>query len=105
MSARHILQSFEAWRAAREPLVLATVYDTLGSTYSKAGHRILIAGSGDYRGLVRPHRLYGLGAVPGADDPIAVVGPFELALQPHDIHVAEGRSVPGGLVCERSDCA
>ena len=52
MSARHILQSFEAWRAAREPLVLATVYDTLGSTYSKAGHRILIAGSGDYRGLV-----------------------------------------------------
>ena len=52
MSARQILQSFEAWRATGEPLVLATVYDTLGSTYSKAGHRILIAGSGDYRGLV-----------------------------------------------------
>lgn len=46
------MQSFETWRAAGEPLVLATVYDTLGSTYSKAGHRILIAGSGDYRGLV-----------------------------------------------------
>jgi len=52
MSARQILQSFEAWQAAGEPLVLATVYDTLGSTYSKAGHRILIAGTGDYRGLV-----------------------------------------------------
>ena len=52
MSARHLLQSFETWRAAGEPLVLATVFDTLGSTYSKAGHRILIAGSGDYRGLV-----------------------------------------------------
>jgi xanthine/CO dehydrogenase XdhC/CoxF family maturation factor len=52
MSARQILQSFEAWRTAGEPLVLATVYDTLGSTYTKAGHRILIAGSGDYRGLV-----------------------------------------------------
>lgn len=52
MSARQILQSFEAWRAAGEALVLATVYDTVGSTYSKAGHRILIAASGDYRGLV-----------------------------------------------------
>jgi len=52
MSTRQILQSFEAWQATGEPLVLATVYDTLGSTYSKAGHRILIAGSGDYRGLV-----------------------------------------------------
>lgn len=33
-------------------MVLATVYETLGSTYSKAGHRILIAANGDYQGLV-----------------------------------------------------
>ncbi|HEX5049119.1 MAG TPA: XdhC family protein, partial [Gammaproteobacteria bacterium] len=52
MSVRQILEYFDARRAAGEPLVLATVYDTLGSTYSKAGHRILIAGNGDYRGLV-----------------------------------------------------
>jgi xanthine/CO dehydrogenase XdhC/CoxF family maturation factor len=52
MSARSILQSFEAWRAAGTPLVLATVYETQGSTYSKAGHRILLAANGDYRGLV-----------------------------------------------------
>src|SRR5262245_50665449 len=52
MGARHLLQSFDAWRAAGEPLVLATVYETAGSTYSKAGHRILIAANGDYRGLV-----------------------------------------------------
>jgi xanthine dehydrogenase accessory factor len=52
MSARQILQSFDTWRHAGQPLVLATVYDTLGSTYSKAGHRILIAADGDYRGLV-----------------------------------------------------
>lgn len=52
MSVRQIIQSFEAWRARGEPLVLATVYDTLGSTYSKAGHRIVIAANGDYRGLV-----------------------------------------------------
>ena len=52
MSARQILQSFDTWRSNGQPLVLATVYDTLGSTYSKAGHRILIAADGDYRGLV-----------------------------------------------------
>lgn len=52
MGARHLLQSFHAWRAADEPLVLATVYETAGSTYSKAGHRILLAANGDYRGLV-----------------------------------------------------
>ena len=33
-------------------MVLATVYDTLGSTYTKAGHRIVIAANGDYQGLV-----------------------------------------------------
>jgi xanthine/CO dehydrogenase XdhC/CoxF family maturation factor len=52
VSVRQIIQSFDAWRERSEPLVLATVYDTLGSTYSKPGHRILIAANGDYRGLV-----------------------------------------------------
>jgi xanthine dehydrogenase accessory factor len=52
MGARQLLQSFHAWRAAGEELVLATVYETAGSTYSKAGHRILLAANGDYRGLV-----------------------------------------------------
>jgi xanthine/CO dehydrogenase XdhC/CoxF family maturation factor len=52
MGARQLLQSFYAWRAAGEALALATVYETAGSTYSKAGHRILLAANGDYRGLV-----------------------------------------------------
>jgi xanthine/CO dehydrogenase XdhC/CoxF family maturation factor len=52
MSVRQIIQSFDAWRAAGTPLVLATVYETVGSTYSKPGHRILIAADGDYQGLV-----------------------------------------------------
>jgi xanthine/CO dehydrogenase XdhC/CoxF family maturation factor len=52
MGARQLLQSFHAWRAASEPLVLATVYETAGSTYSKAGHRILLTANGEYRGLV-----------------------------------------------------
>jgi xanthine dehydrogenase accessory factor len=52
MSVRRIIETFDAWRRHGEPMVLATVYDTLGSTYSKAGHRILIAANGDYQGLV-----------------------------------------------------
>jgi xanthine/CO dehydrogenase XdhC/CoxF family maturation factor len=52
MSVRQIIQTFEQWRATGAPIVLATVYETQGSTYSKAGHRILIAANGDYRGLV-----------------------------------------------------
>src|SRR5690606_2603635 len=52
MSVRRIIEAFDAWRTRGETLVLATVYDTLGSTYSKPGHRILIAANGDYQGLV-----------------------------------------------------
>lgn len=52
MSSRRVLQTFDQWRQSGEPIVLATVYETLGSTYSKAGHRILIAANGDYQGLV-----------------------------------------------------
>ena len=52
MSARGLIRTFERWRRAGEPMVLATVYETIGSTYSKAGHRILIAANGDYQGLV-----------------------------------------------------
>jgi xanthine dehydrogenase accessory factor len=77
LSARQILQSFEAWRMAKEPLVLATVFETLGSTYSKAGHRILLAANGDYRGLVSGGCLEGDLAerarqVAAADEPTAV---------------------------------
>lgn len=52
MSLKATIDAFEAWRAEREPIVMVTVTRTEGSTYSKAGHRILIAGSGAYQGLV-----------------------------------------------------
>ncbi len=52
MSLRRTVQRFEQWRQQGEVLVLATVYETMGSTYSKAGHRSLIAANGDYQGLV-----------------------------------------------------
>ncbi len=52
MSSKALLQRFAAWRGAQQTLALATVIETAGSTYSKAGHRILINESGDYQGLV-----------------------------------------------------
>lgn len=52
MSTREMLETFERWREASLDLVLVTVVDTEGSTYTKAGHRILIAANGEFRGLV-----------------------------------------------------
>ncbi len=52
MSIRQIIDAFDQWRNEQRSLVLATVCHTEGSTYSKAGHRILIADNGDYQGLV-----------------------------------------------------
>jgi xanthine/CO dehydrogenase XdhC/CoxF family maturation factor len=77
VSVRQIIETFEAWRAAGAPIVMATVYDTLGSTYSKAGQRILIAANGDYRGLVSGGCLEGdlaerARAAVAADRPAAV---------------------------------
>lgn len=37
MTVRALREAFEQWSAAGEPLVLATVFETEGSTYSKAG--------------------------------------------------------------------
>ncbi len=52
MSIRRINSAFDRWRTAGRAMVLATVFETVGSTYSKAGHRMLIADNGDYQGLV-----------------------------------------------------
>jgi xanthine/CO dehydrogenase XdhC/CoxF family maturation factor len=52
VSDKALLARFDGWRGEGRTLVLATVVGTAGSTYTKAGHRILIADSGDYQGLV-----------------------------------------------------
>lgn len=52
MSARQVLDAFDRWRVQRVPLVLVTVTETIGSTYSKAGHRILLTDRGEFQGLV-----------------------------------------------------
>lgn len=51
MSARDLARFFDQHRD-EDRLVLASVYDTLGSTYSKAGDRMLIAANGDFQGML-----------------------------------------------------
>lgn len=52
MNYREQLEFLERHRASEEPLVLATVFETAGSTYSKAGARMLIDGEGRFRGML-----------------------------------------------------
>jgi xanthine/CO dehydrogenase XdhC/CoxF family maturation factor len=52
MTIREQQASFSAWRADRTPLVLATVYETRGSTYSKSGARMLVAQGGAFQGML-----------------------------------------------------
>ncbi len=52
MSVKALLKRFDAWRDESRTLVLATVIGSAGSTYTKPGHRILLADLGDYEGLI-----------------------------------------------------
>jgi xanthine/CO dehydrogenase XdhC/CoxF family maturation factor len=47
-----LAQFFETHRQRGEPLVLVTVYETQGSTYSKSGAQMLIAGDGRFQGML-----------------------------------------------------
>jgi xanthine/CO dehydrogenase XdhC/CoxF family maturation factor len=52
MNYREQLEFLERHRNGEEPLVLATVFETAGSTYSKAGARMLVDGEGRFRGML-----------------------------------------------------
>jgi xanthine dehydrogenase accessory factor len=52
MSLHRLLQLFERVRVSDEPLVLATVIRTGGSTYAKPGAQMLVATDGEYAGLL-----------------------------------------------------
>src|SRR5690348_10987538 len=52
MSLHRLIPLFERARLSHEPLVLATVIRTGGSTYAKPGAQMLIAGNGEYAGLL-----------------------------------------------------
>ena len=52
MNPKILLEFFEARSARGEPLVLVTVYDTEGSTYSKTGALMLVDRNGVFRGML-----------------------------------------------------
>jgi xanthine/CO dehydrogenase XdhC/CoxF family maturation factor len=52
MTLHRLLPLYDRARAANEPLVLATVIRTGGSTYAKPGAQMLIASDGEYAGLL-----------------------------------------------------
>ncbi len=52
MSLHRLLPLFDRARLSAEPLVLATVIRTGGSTYAKPGAQMLIASDGEYAGLL-----------------------------------------------------
>ena len=52
MSLHRLIPLFERARLSDEPLVLATVIRTGGSTYAKPGAQMLIARNGEYAGLL-----------------------------------------------------
>jgi xanthine dehydrogenase accessory factor len=52
MTLHRLIPLFERARASGEPLVLATVIRTGGSTYAKPGAQMLIASDGEYAGLL-----------------------------------------------------
>ena len=52
MRHKNLQDAFASWSAAGIPLVLATVYETQGSTYSKAGAQMLITGDGRFQGML-----------------------------------------------------
>lgn len=52
MSLHRLLPLFDRARALDQPLVLATVIRTGGSTYAKPGAQMLIAADGEYAGLL-----------------------------------------------------
>ena len=52
MNPARMLQFFDSRSSRDEPLVLATVFETKGSTYSKAGAHMLIDGNGTFQGML-----------------------------------------------------
>jgi len=52
MNVTGLVRFFEQRRERGDPLALVTIYETSGSTYSKAGTHMLIDGDGDFHGML-----------------------------------------------------
>ncbi|MBJ90695.1 MAG: hypothetical protein CMO98_12650 [Woeseia sp.] len=52
MTVKNLLEVFGTWKAEEKPLVVASVFETAGSTYSKTGAHMLINGDGEFSGML-----------------------------------------------------
>jgi xanthine/CO dehydrogenase XdhC/CoxF family maturation factor len=52
MTTAGLRDAFTNWSAQKKPLVLASVFETAGSTYSKVGAQMLITGDGKFQGML-----------------------------------------------------
>ncbi len=52
MTSTGLLAAFAKWSAQGRPLALASVFETAGSTYSKAGEQMLINSDGHFHGML-----------------------------------------------------
>jgi len=52
VTTKHLLEAFSGWSAEKRPLVLASVFETEGSTYSKTGAQMLITADGLFQGML-----------------------------------------------------
>ena len=48
----HLLKTYQLLQSTKQEIVLATIIETMGSTYQKAGARMLIAKDGEFTGLL-----------------------------------------------------
>ncbi|MEO1201795.1 MAG: XdhC family protein [Pseudomonadota bacterium] len=88
MNHQKLLEFFDRGRDAGQPLVLATVYETAGSTYSKAGAHMLIEADGIFQGMLSGGCLEGdlalrARAVLETGEPLSV--DYDLRLENEDL--------------------
>ena len=82
MNSAALLRFFDVRRQRGESLVLVTVYETRGSTYSKSGNQMLIAGDGRFQGMLSGGCLEGdlvLRAAAVIDSGVPQVVTYDLA--------------------------
>lgn len=82
MNSAALVRFFDARRQRGEPMVLVTVYETRGSTYSKSGDQMLIAGDGRFQGMLSGGCLEGdlvLRAAAVIDSGVPQVVTYDLA--------------------------
>jgi xanthine/CO dehydrogenase XdhC/CoxF family maturation factor len=98
MSLHRLIPLFERARMSDEPLVLATVIGTAGSTYAKPGAQMLIAADGEFAGLLSGGCLEG----DLREHARSVIGSGEACIVSYDLRSQDDQLFGLGAGCEGS---